>query len=461
MVALLPLFGLATAQGDPSTVQRIVDEGKNHNQVMRRLKELTDIGPRLTTSPLLAKAQAWAMGQFRRYGCSNVHLDEAFTAPVGFQRGPTQIGRMVSPFYSEIRFTTPNWMPGTKGLVRGRAVLAPISAEEALAMKDRLKGAWVLMPGAAGARGATLPTGDLKQALDQADVLGYVFGTQDDKLYSHGSWRDKSFEKRPTDVVVIVRKEDYDRVWRNVHFGRDTQLEFDIDNRWYKGPVKQYNVVADIPGTERPDEMVIVCGHFDSWNSPGSQGANDNGTGSVNAIEAARILMAAHAKPKRTIRFVLWVGEEQGLLGSKGYVERHLAEMDKISAVLNDDGGSGYQGGYNGTAEMQAMMEKAFAPTAAAFPEMPMDFTVVKNLDPGGYSDQAPFVWQGVPGFFTKEKGSKSDYGKAWHTQFDRIELAVPEYLVQSSTNHAVVAYNLACADTLLPHVPKVAEPKR
>ncbi|MBC8063729.1 MAG: M20/M25/M40 family metallo-hydrolase, partial [Chlorobia bacterium] len=190
------------------------------------------------------------------------------------------------------------------------------------------------------------------------------------------------------------------------------------------------------------------------WNSPRSQGANDNGTGTVAAMEAARILATSGVKPKRTIRFILWSGEEQGLLGSRAYVEKHKELHDKISAVLNDDGGTNYQGGYQGVEQMKVMMEAAFAPTVKAFPNLPMEFAVGKTMPSGGSSDHAPFNFVGVPGFFTMEKG-KADYGFVWHTQNDRYEYAVPEYLIQSSTNHAVVAFNLAEAATMLPRAPK------
>jgi hypothetical protein len=255
---------------------------------------------------------------------------------------------------------------------------------------------------------------------------------------------------------ISVRRSDFDRITRNIEFGRAPVLEFNIDNQWVPGPVDQYNVIADLKGSERPDEMVIVCGHLDSWNSPGSQGALDNGNGAMVALEAARILTKSGVKPKRTIRFILWSGEEQGLLGSRAYVELHKAEMDKVSAVLNDDGGMNYQGGYVGLESMRPIFEAAFAPTVKAFPTLPMSFDVVKEMPTGGSSDHAPFNFVGVPGFFTKETG-RSDYGYAWHTQNDRFELAIPEYMVQSSTNHAVVAFNLANLDGLLPRGPKPA----
>ncbi|CAN5719930.1 hypothetical protein BH11ARM2_BH11ARM2_27310 [soil metagenome] len=465
LLALLSVCAVAAAQASPEDIQKIVHEGKDRNQAMRTLKGLTDMGPRLTTSPTLRRAQDWAMGKFRSYGLKNVHLDEAFTAPVGFERGRHQSARMIAPFESEMQFTTLNWMPGTRGKQRGKAVMAPTSLAEVEAHKADLKDAWVIMPDATWSmRGPTLPAATdeegkkLRAAIDACGIMGRVFGARDERLHTHGNWRDKTYEKHPeggANLMVAVRKSDHDRIVRNLDFGRPVVLEFEAENRFIKGPIQQYNVVADIPGTEKPDEMVIVCGHFDSWNSPGSQGACDNGTGATQAIEAARILMASGVKPKRTVRFILWSGEEQGLLGSRGYVERHKAEMPNISAVLNDDEGTNYQSGYVGTAEMKPMMETAFAPTVAAFPDMPMKFTVVEKLPTRANSDNAPFAELGVPGFLIEEAG-RADYGVVWHTQFDRYEFAVPEYMVQASTNHAVVAFTLAQAPTLLPRAAPV-----
>jgi hypothetical protein len=456
------LFALALAaslvhgQGDPATLDRIVSQGKYHNQVMTRLHELCfDIGPRVTGSPKLSKAQRWAMGKFRSWGLTNVHLEQWGEVPVGFERGDRQIGRMVEPFESAITFTTMNWMPGTNGLVRAPAAMEPKTMDEFARDKDKLKGAWVICSAGTGMRGPTKQESpDIKKALDDLGIAGRIYGTTDERVWSHGTYKDKTIDKHPSDVQIVVSRPDYDRIVRNIGFGRKTVLEFDAENKWFKGPIPQYNVVAEIKGSEKPDEVVIVCGHLDSWNSPGSQGANDNGTGTVTAMEAARILRAAHAKPKRTIRFVLWSGEEQGLLGSTAYVKAHEAEWDKISAVLNDDEGSNYQSGYWGYAVMKPMLEQAYAPTVRAFPDMPQHFDVYTDMSRDGGSDQAPFNYVGIPGLSVRQAG-RQVYVHVWHTQFDRYEEAIPEYLVQASTNHAVVSYNLACADTLLPRGPK------
>lgn len=287
-------------------------------------------------------------------------------------------------------------------------------------------------------------------AINKTGALGTISSSRNELVVTSGRYTGKTFENHPGLPAVTVRKSDYDRLARNVEFGRNTVVEIGADNRWYKGPVPVYDVVAEIPGTEKPDEVVIVSGHLDSWNGPGSQGALDNGTGTCTALEAARILTKVKAKPKRTIRFILWTGEEQGLFGSTDYVAKHAAELPKISAVLVDDGGTNYQGGYEGIESQREYFEAAMAPSIAAFPDLPMKFVANAQMPRGGGSDHVPFNAKGVPGFFTIETG-RSDYQFVHHTQHDRYEMAIPEYLVQSGTNHAVVAYNLACAPGMVP----------
>lgn len=452
VLAIIPAASIA--QSSQADIDKVIEMGKSQNQVMLHLRKLTQIGPRLTGSPNLLRAQEWAAANFKKWGLKNVQLEKWGDVPIGFERGKRQIGRMTSPTSRTLVFTTMNWMPGTDGLVKGPSVMAPKTMEEFNANKAKYKGAWILIDRPAGMRGPTIPDDDLKKALDGAGILGRISGTADERVHSSGSWRDKSFENKPKDLNINVRKSDFEAISKEIKDGKTPTLEFDIEVHWFKGPVAQYNVVADIVGSEKPDEMVIVCGHLDSWNSPGSQGANDNGTGTVSAMEAARILALSGVKPKRTIRFILWSGEEQGLLGSRAYVEQHKELYDKISAVLNDDGGTNYHGGYNGIESMKPMMEAAFAPTVKAFPNLPMEYSSARSMPSGGSSDHASFNFVGVPGFFTKETG-KADYGFVWHTQNDRYEYAVPEYLIQSSTNHAVVAMNLANAETMLPRAPK------
>lgn len=487
LAALVPLATVALAapvsMGDPATVSKLIDEGKNHSQVMNYLSTLTHkIGPRLTGSPRLTKACNWALGEFTKMGCTNVHLEKWGDIPAGWDRGSIQVARMVEPFQSDMVFTTNAWTNGTHGMVRGRVVKAPDTPEAVAAMKDSLKGCWVLMPppaplpprppagaprptGAPPAGGALgtppqrprpAPTNPVMDALDKLPIAGIINGSRNELVITAGRYTTVTNENHPGVPHILVRKSDYDRLARNIEFGRNPVVEINADNRWFRGPVPVSNVVAEIKGTEKPDEVVVVSGHLDSWNGPGSQGALDNGTGTCTCLEAARILTKVGAKPKRTIRFILWTGEEQGLLGSTDYVKKHADELSKISAVLVDDGGTNYQGGYEGIESQRDYMTTAYAPVVAAFPNMPEVFNASESgrMPRGGGSDHAPFNAVGVPGFFTIETGH-SDYGFVHHTQHDRYEMAIPEYLVQSATNHAVVAYNLACAPDLLPREAK------
>jgi carboxypeptidase Q len=459
---LVALAAISLGQADPETTKRIIDEGKNHSQVMKLLKELTNNGPRLTSSPQLARAEQWAMRKFKSWGLQNVHLEKWGEFPVGFERGKCS-GRMVSPENVAFEFTTQSWTEGTHGRKRGPAIYAPETMDQFNSMRDRLKGAWVIYK-ASPPRPPRVRPGEsppelsqeqkaamaLRDAIVGAGIHGIVYPSRNELCITSGSWQNKTFEVHPMDVQVMVRKSDMDRISANLDASKPVILEFDIKQKFVKGPIENFNVIADIPGTEKPNEIVIVSGHLDSWDGPGSQGALDNGTGSCTALEAARILMAAKAKPKRTIRFILWTGEEQGLFGSTGYVRDHAAELPNISAVIVDDGGTNYHGGYQGIASQKDILEAAFAPVVTAFPDMPMKFAVSERMPRGGGSDHAPFNAAGVPGFFTMETG-RSDYNFVHHTQHDSFDKAIPEYLVQSATNHAVVSFYLASLPGLLP----------
>ncbi len=506
----------AIAMGDPATVQRILDEGKNHNQVMDHLRYISgEIGPRLTGSTAAERANNWAADRFREWGLSNVSLFKWGEIPVRFDRGPTT-GKLITlqrrrgdqdkpeeKVLREFELTTLAWTGGTDGPVRGPVVRMPETDEEFEAVKDKLKGAWVLIKptpitGRTGIRGVGASMNDralaryavqtgmsleslgVKEAdraqmesllneyrrLHDAGVAGYISSSRDERVWttSFKRWRELEPGKEPRDVEVSVRLSDYDCINSRLTDGDEFVVEFDIQNTLTPGPWAVYNTVAEIPGTEKPDEYVIVSAHLDSWNGPGSQGTTDNGTGSSVTLEAARLLMAAHAKPKRTIKFILWTGEEQGLLGSKEWVKQNEALWPKISAVFVDDGGTNYEGGLRCTDAMAPMLAAATAPVNRQFvdtgdvsPEFPKGKPMTVNIHAegdafkqSGGSDHASFVAKGIPGFFWDETG-RAEYGYGWHTQNDRINLAIPAYLMQSSTCAAITAYNLACAPEMLP----------
>jgi hypothetical protein len=448
LLASILLFAprLTSAQADPETISRIVQEGKSDNKVMEHLRHFTKkIGPRLTGSPQAEKACKWAADQFKKFGCKNVNLEQWGEWPVGFERGKKSVGRMISPQEATFEFTTPSWSPGTKGAVRGPAIVEPTTMEEYEKVKDKLKGAWLL---SRSSFRRSEPT-DVEKAIDAAGIAGRVTASRSDLVITSGRYN-ITWDKLPTDVRVTVRGQDMTVIRNNVDAGKETILEFNLDQKFVKGPRKLYNVVAEIPGTEKPEEVVIVSGHLDSWDGPGSEGAQDNGTGISVTMEAARILCEAKAKPKRTIRFILWTGEEQGLLGSAAYAKAHKDELEKISAVLVDDGGTNYEGGLSCTAEMEPILKEAIKPAQEAFPDLPMTIRTVARLPRGIGSDHDTFVRVGVPGFFWNETG-RGDYRRVHHTQYDTFETAIPEYLIQSSTNSATASYIIACAPTMLP----------
>lgn len=294
-------------------------------------------------------------------------------------------------------------------------------------------------------------------ALQKAGIKGTVSGSRSELVVTGGNYN-ITWDKLPTLTRVTVRKSDYEAVTKALGENKRVDLEFNLIQSFRKGPIAINNVVAEIPGTEKPDEVVIVSGHFDSWDGPGSQGALDNGTGSCVTLEAARILCTLGAKPKRTIRFILWSGEEQGLFGSRQYVKDHEAEMDKISACLVDDGGTNYWGGFVGLESQIPYFQKSMDVLNEAFPALPMKWQSNANgrMPRGGGSDHASFNAVGVPGFFTMETGV-SDYNYVHHTQHDKLQAAINAYLIQSSTAAAVTSYNLACAEAMLPREPKTS----
>jgi hypothetical protein len=473
-LAVLAAPVLVQSQAEPDIVGKIVDEGKNRNQVMNHLRHLTkNIGPRLTGSPQLQRACEWTAQKFREYGLQNVKLEQWGEVPVGFERGKRQVGRMVAPYAYDFEFTSPAWSPGTKGLVRGDAVIEPATMAEYEKVKSQLRGAWVIRRAAAGfggGRGGGRPGGapggaasgaatgseqqteaqKVAELVSKAGIAGTVSSSRNDLVITSGRFTGLDWNNLPKDVRITIRKRDADTVIYNLEQGKKVTLEFDLQQRFIKGPVPIYNVIADIPGTEKPDEIVIVSGHLDSWDGPGAEGCCDNGTGTMVALETARILMKVGARPKRTIRFIMWTGEEQGLHGSRRYVEMHKDELSKISCVFVDDGGTNYQGGLSCTKDMEPLLREALAPAMKAFPELPMEIRVVERIPRGGGSDHAPFNAAGVPGFFWFETG-RSDYNYVHHTQHDKLEMAIPEYLVQSATNSAAASYIMACAPTLLP----------
>ena len=446
------------APADPM-VAAIFAEGLERSKVMEHLDHLTNrIGPRLTSSDRFTQAAEWARDTFQSFGLE-ARIEPWGEWPVGFNRGPW-FGRMIEPTSLHLTFNTPAWRAGTTGRQRGFAMLAPTTAEAVEAQASQFEGRWMVeypsrgggrrRGGAEEAEASPEPRidGTVRRLLDEAyakaGILGGIRGSNDELLRTSGNWR-ISWDKLPKIPQITVVRSEWLILEEHLRKGTPVELEFDIRNYFRKGPITNYNVIAEIRGTEKPDEYVVVGGHLDSWD--GATGTTDNGTGTSTTIEAARILAAVGAKPKRTIQFMLWGGEEQGLLGSAAYCQARQDEMARTSACFVHDGGTNYVSGIAVTPSQKADFEKIFAPVLLLHPDRPFAIREVPRLS-GGASDHGSFLAQGVPGYFWDQAG-RSVYGFGWHTQHDTYNIAIPEYQSHTATIVAVAALGTAN----LPHL--------
>lgn len=431
------LMASLLAQADPDLAALVTEERAN-SHVMEYLDHLTNrIGPRLTGSSRLTQACEWTRAEFEKLGLK-ARIDEWGTFPVGFDRGKWS-ARMTAPEELDLTIGFNAWSAGTKGPVSGPAVLAPTTDEELVAAKEKLKGAWVI----SAARGPE----KYKVAYEEAGIAGVIRTEGGELVHTDGNPR-IAFDKLPTRVVLTMIASQHKKIVELLKAGKDVTLTIDIFVEFKEGPIKVYNVIAELPGTEKPEEIVIVGGHLDSWD--GATGATDNGTGVSTTLEAARLLTRVGAKPKRTIRFMLWSGEEQGLLGSRAFIKAHPEENAKISAVIVHDGGTNYASGINATDRMFPILEKALEPLKTLNPDMPFVVKKVAGLPKGIGSDHDSYLAVGVPGFFWLQAG-RARYGLGHHTQNDTFAQAIPEYQRHTSVVVAFGARRIADLPDLLP----------
>jgi carboxypeptidase Q len=457
------------AQAPPDVVGKVAEESaENKSKVMEHLDQLTNqIGPRLTGSERLNKACEWARDKFKSFGIDNARLEQWGAVEVGFDRGHHQGFLKEGDVTKPLTFGTNAWTPGTGGLKEGPAILGPADEAGLAALREKARGAWLVR----SSRSPREISTKLNELCAEAGAYGVV-GNGGDLIITSGNHMTK-WDNLPKLVRINVFKGDYEDLVKRLEDGKDVRLGFDVQNHFKEGPVPVYNVIADIPGTEKPNEMVIVGGHIDSWD--GATGTTDNGTGVATTLEAARLLMAAGAKPKRTIRFMLWSGEEQGLLGSIAWIKKHPDELPKISAVLVHDGGTNYVSGIQSTAAMLPQIKTAFKPVievlgqtmedsldsrpsggregprAAPDKDETLRFSIrqVGGLPRGVGSDHDAFLTRGVPGFFWRQSG-RANYTHTHHTQHDKYEAAIPEYQRHSSKVIALGALGVANLDELL-----------
>src|SRR3954447_24277527 len=321
------------------------------------LQYLTDvIGPRLTGSAGMRRANDWTLEKFREYGVDSTAL-EAWTFGLGWTRGPMTL-RMLAPQQREMIGVSWAWSPGTNGPLAADVVFmdARTELEFNARFKGKLAGKWVMMgspypnenpaaPPVTAVDSAQLNNRRVDVRPHNADETRFFNIRTALAAYEHpaGLIRDggKQFglltmSGSPSAISslpqMVIAQENYDQFMRLAKRGVPVRIEADIRNSFTRDTLMAYNTVAEIRGSERPGEVVLLGAHLDSWDL--ATGGTDNGTGAIAVLEAARILKAAGVRPKRTIRFVLFSGEEEGLFGSQAYAAQHAKEAGSLQAVL-------------------------------------------------------------------------------------------------------------------------------
>lgn len=438
---------------------RLLALARQENRALEHVRTLTREHPRrLTGSRGYDRAAAWALEQFRAMGL-DARLERWGEYPVAFDRG-RQIGRIVTPVEQPLTFASMAWTPGTQGPARGRAVLEPRTPEELAALDPArdLAGAWIVRR--ESKEGAKFRR-TLREAYAQHAILGIVQTGSKSGLLTMGGRPpregDKDREAAAATPTFKLLAEQYDALVARLEAGETVELEFDVENVSVPGPVPCSNVVADLVGSRFPDEYVIVQGHLDAWD--GAEGAQDNGTGVATTLEAARLLSALGVRPLRTVRFVLYGGEEQGLLGSAGYVRDHAAELPRTSVVLTHDAGGTFLSGLDATYAMRADVERACAPLRDLDPRFPFTIHEVDGLVNTGDSDHAPFIEAGVPSFFWHQ--SEEGYERVHHTQHDVFSEIDPAQLAHSAVVVAVAAWGFGNLEHPLDRTDMTPIPRR
>ncbi len=443
-LALFPLLAPTTPAlegGESSAAAELVRLGREDSRVAETLRELTREHPRrLTASKGLDEAFAWAAERFRELGL-DPRLEPWGTYPAGFERGPAW-GRVVYPDARPLEFITHSWTPGTDGPVRGLAVLEPEEEPEGDALARLVRGRWVVLRGepVSGRRRRAFV-----DACEAHGALGILARGPESGLLVTGGSQDVDFAERRGMVRVTVLHDHHATLEQQLTGGARVQLEFDVDNHFTPGPIENVNLVCDLVGAEFPDQYVIVQAHLDGWD--GAEGAQDNGTGVATTLEVARLFTEAGIRPRRTIRFVLYSGEEQGLYGSRGYVRDHADELERTSIVLNHDQGANYLRGIQATEAMYPTFERVFAPVADLDPARPFEVEPVDGIT-GGASDHAPFVEAGVPAFHWKQEWSGYTY--VHHTQNDTYDEVDLDDVRHSVLVIALAAHGFAELDGLV-----------
>ena len=513
IISVLSLPLLAQTTADKDLLARIRKEETDNSQIMKTMHMLADVyGPRLTGSPNHKHAAEWAIRQMQQWGLSNAHLEPWDYGHVGWLN-ERLTAHIISPVKDPLVCEVLSWTPSTRRIVRAQAyqlILPDRPTQEQLTaffekQKAKVRGRIVLAGKHTivpinlnpppkritdeqaqqrfGPNPRPFPTPTPTPTPDpnapkpltnrQIDEQLDTFLKENGALIRvNDAGREfrqiRAFNNRTFDVnrvlpTIVMSNEDYGRITRILADGTDVLLEFNIVNRVYPEGRTSYNTIAEIPGTDKTDEVIMLGGHLDSWHA--ATGATDNAIGCAIMMEAARILKTLGVRPRRTIRVALWSGEEEGLLGSQAYVKAHLGSFEnpgpdyqKFDAYFNIDSGTGRVRGAGvfGPPEAANIIRKILEP----FKDDGVVGAVATRSRNLGGSDNTSFNQAGLPGIGMGQ--DPIEYGtNTWHTNLDTYERILEDDVKKDAVEVAWCVYQLAMRDDLLPRFTRDQMPPR
>ena len=514
LLVCLPILA-QTSSSDTDLLARIRKEESEHSQIMKTMHMLADVyGPRLTGSPNHKRAADWAIKQMQSWGLENAHLEPwDFGHPGWLNERLT--AHVISPVKDALVCEVLSWTPSTKGVVEAKSYqliwpekptqdqLNNFFAKEKTRVRGHivLAGKQTVVPinltppakrmtdeqaeqrFAPNARPFPLPTpspspspGDnaprpltARQVDEQIDAFLKDNGALVRVNDAGREFRQiRAFNNRTFDVdkalpTVVMSNEDYGRITRILADGTDVVLEFNIVNRVYPEGTTSYNTIAEIPGSDKADEVIMLGGHLDSWHA--ATGATDNAIGCAIMMEAARILKNLGVRPRRTIRVALWSGEEEGLLGSQAYVKEHFGSFEnpkpgyeKFGGYFNIDSGTGRVRGASvfGPPGASFVIRDILAPFSADG----LVGAAPSNSRGLGGSDNTSFNQAGLPGIGMGQDPIEY-FNYTWHTNLDTYERILEDDVKKDAVEVAWAVYQLGMRDDLLPRFSKDAMPTK
>ncbi|HJR35628.1 MAG TPA: M20/M25/M40 family metallo-hydrolase [Gemmatimonadales bacterium] len=482
-----PALAAQTFPTDDPVLKAMWNEGMRNSQAMTLLQVLSDsIGPRLTGTPNSLRGQEWITGIYSRWGIPA--RSERYGTWAGWRRGPSHIDLM-APRVRSLQGTMLAWSPGTKGRpvqggtviladpgdsvafaawlpnVKGKFVLASMpqiscrpdssyrqwAGADAYAALVQERAALIAAWPARRGLGFGVASKALAKRLEDAGALGAITST-----WTGGWGATRIFQAQTRTVpTVALSCEDYGLVFRLTERNQGPVVRVTAESEAL-GEIPVFNVIAEIRGSEKPGEYVMLSAHFDSWD--GASGTTDNGTGTIIMLEAMRILKAAYPRPKRTILVGHWNSEENGLVGSRAFAEDHPEIVRGLQALFNQDNGTGRIASVGA-----AGLTGAGSHLAAWASRLPSELSSgisfsFPGTPAGGGSDNAAFACYGAPGFGLGSEGA--DYGSyTWHTGLDTFDKAIAANLRRNATLTAMLAYLASEDPVTVPRDQRVMAP--